>query len=88
MPVISLFYGIVIRMYNENDGKHHEPHIHAEYQGSDAAIALDGRVLSGSIPPKKLQMVQVWIDIHQEDLQANWRLLSAGERHFRIDPLK
>ena len=30
MPVLSLFYGIVIRMYKEVTGKHHKPHIHVE----------------------------------------------------------
>ena len=30
MPTISMFYGIVIRMYREIGGKHNLPHIHAE----------------------------------------------------------
>ena len=38
--------------------------------------------------PDKLRMVQVWMDIHREDLEANWKLLSAGEQFFRIDPLR
>ncbi len=88
MPILSLFFGIIIRMYSEPSGKHHAPHIHAEYQGEEAVIALDGTVLSGGIKPDRLRMVQVWIDIHREDLEANWKLLSAGERYFRIDPLR
>ncbi len=88
MPTISMFYGVIIRMYSESGGPHHEPHIHVEYAGQRAVIALDGRLLSGSLPNNKLKMVQVWMDIHQEDLQANWSLLSSGEPAFRIDPLK
>ncbi len=75
-------------MYSEQGERHHVPHIHAEYQGDEVTVALDGTVISGGIKPEKLRMVLVWMDIHQEDLQANWRLLSAGEKFFRIEPLK
>ena len=88
MPTISMFYGIIVRMYSEPDSPHHEPHIHVEYAGQQAVIALDGHVISGSLPVNKLRMVQVWMDIHQEDLQANWNLLYNGEPAFKIDPLK
>jgi len=30
MPTISMFYGILIRMFFHDTGKHHLPHIHAE----------------------------------------------------------
>lgn len=88
MPILSSFYGIIIRMYNEQGGQHNVPHIHAEYQGNEVVIDLDGNVLAGNIKPDKLRMVQVWMDIHREDLEANWKLLSAGEQFFRIDPLR
>lgn len=26
MPVLSVFYGIIVRMYNEKGGKHNAPH--------------------------------------------------------------
>lgn len=88
MPTISMFYGIIVRMYSEANSSHHEPHIHVEYAGQNAVIALDGHVISGKIPENKLKMVQVWMDIHQEDLQADWSLLSSGEAAFKIEPLK
>lgn len=88
MPTLSMFYGIIVRMYSEPGGQHHIPHIHAEYAGQNAEISLDGKVLAGSIPENKLRMVQVWMEIHQEELIADWSLLEKGERAFRIDPLK
>ena len=88
MPVLSLFYGLVIRMYKETSGKHSKPHIHAEYAGEEVAIALDGEILEGSIPSKKLKLVEAWMEIHREDLEANWNLLSKGEQYFKIEPLK
>lgn len=42
MPVLSLFYGIIVRMYSEPNGKHKMPHLHAEYQGKEAVFDLDG----------------------------------------------
>lgn len=88
MPTISMFYGIIIRMYREVGGRHNLPHIHAEYQGEEIVISLDGDVLEGSIPNKKLKLVLAWIEIHNEDLSANWNLLNNGEKAFTIEPLK
>jgi hypothetical protein len=88
MPTISLFYGIVVRMYDEADGRHNKPHIHAEYSGSEVALDLDGNILEGKLPPGKMKLLLAWIEIHKEDLEANWMLLSEGKQFFRIDPLK
>jgi hypothetical protein len=40
VPILSLFYGIVIRMHKELSGKHHKSHIHVEYAEDEAVIAL------------------------------------------------
>ena len=88
MPVLSIFYGIIVRMYREVGGRHNLPHIHAEYAGDEIVIALDGTVLEGDIPKGKLKLLEAWMEIHREDLEANWKLLSNGEQFFRIDPLR
>ena len=88
MPVLSLFYGLIIRMYKEVSEKHHKPHIHVEYAGEEAAISFDGEILEGAIPKSKIKLVEAWMEIHHDDLEANWNLLSKGEQHFRIEPLK
>ena len=43
MPTLSVFYGIIVTMYKEIGGKHHKPHVHAEYQGEEVAVSFDGR---------------------------------------------
>ena len=89
MPTISMFYGILILMYFYDNKKHSRPHIHAEYGEHEASIAIDdGSVLSGSLPPSKLKLVQAWIEIHREDLLVDWKLAVAGEPVFKIDPLR
>ena len=88
MPVLSIFFGIIVRMYREQGGQHNMPHLHAEYSGEEVVVALDGTVLEGSFPQKKMKLLQAWMEIHRDDLEANWTLLSNGEQFFRIDPLK
>jgi hypothetical protein len=87
MPILSLFYGIVVRMYRETSGKHHKPHIHVEYANDMLVLSLDGEVLEGSIPKSKMKLVEAWLEIHRDDLEANWKLLSNGEQYFKIAPL-
>lgn len=36
----------------------------------------------------KLKLVLAWIEIHQDELMANWELATAGEQIFKIDPLR
>jgi hypothetical protein len=89
MPTISMFYGIIVSMFFEIKEKHHLPHIHVRYQGMKASIAIDdGRLLAGDLQLRQLRMVQVWVDLHREELLANWELAKIGEEPFRIDPLK
>jgi hypothetical protein len=72
MPTISLFYGIIIRMFFRDVDKHQMPHIHSEYQGSVAVYAIDdGSVLAKELPLKKHKLVVAWIEIHKDDLLAN-----------------
>ena len=52
MPILSMFYGIIITMYREVGGKHKTPHYHAEYQGDEVVLSLDGNVIEGSLPNK------------------------------------
>ncbi|BBL70862.1 DUF4160 domain-containing protein [Methylogaea oryzae] len=89
MPTISMFYGILIQMYFRDMGRHHLPHIHARYQGQKVALAIeDGAVLEGEFPARQLRMVQVWMDIHRDELLADWELAVNGEDPYKIAPLQ
>lgn len=83
-----MFYGIIIRMYMEIGGKHNLPHIHAEYGDYEAVFDFDGNKLEGELPKKKERLVEAWIDIHHDDLLADWKLLQSGEQFFKIAPLQ
>lgn len=85
MPTISMFYGILIRMFFRDIEKHPASHIHAEYQGETAVYSIhDGTVLAGNLPPKKHKLVVAWIEIHHEDLLADWELAVNGKNPFPI----
>lgn len=55
MPVLSIFYGIIVRMYREQGGKHNMPHIHAEYSGEEIVMTLDGTILEGGFLKKQAE---------------------------------
>jgi hypothetical protein len=88
MPTISMFYGILIRMFFKDIDKHHLPHLHAEYQGEAAVYSIpDGNLLAGTIPSKKAKLVVAWIEIHQDELLADWELAVEGKTPFKIKGL-
>ena len=58
MPTISMFYGILIRMFFRDTEKYHVPHIHADYQGKVAVYSiLDGALLAGELPLNKHELL-------------------------------
>lgn len=88
MPTLSIFFGIIVRMYKEVGGKHNVPHIHAEYQNYNVVVDLEGNIIEGDLPKNKIKLLLAWVEIHKEDLYANWKLLSSGDGYFKIEPLK
>jgi hypothetical protein len=54
-----------------------------------ASVAIeDGRLLAGDFPPRQLRMVQVWVDLHRDELLADFDLAANGEEPYRILPLQ
>lgn len=89
MPVISMFYGIVIRLFYRDNRQHHLPHIHAEYQNHVAVFAIeDGAVLEGALPTAKSKLVLAWLEIHKDELMADWKLAVEGTTVFKIKGLE
>ncbi len=89
MPTISMFYGILVSMYVFDTEKHHLPHIHVRYNEFKVSIGIPGgEVLEGSLPSRQMKLVQAWIELHQDDLMADWYLSTSGQTPFKIDPLR
>ena len=89
MPTISMFYGIIVCMYFNDNKQHKLPHIHVKYQEDEVIIAIpDGEILGGSIPKPKMKLVEAWIEIHKDELMADWQLAVSGELPYKIEPLR
>ena len=85
MPVISTFFGIVIRMFYREHGV---PHFHAEFQGQQATFTFDGEILAGSLASRNAQrLIKEWSLAHGRELDANWGRMKSGEPLERIAPL-
>ena len=84
MPTISMFYGILIRMYYD---EHNPPHFYAFYNDYEATFTLDGKLIDGKFPKRELKLIEAWSIIHIEELKANWTLSKNCEKLFEIRPL-
>lgn len=84
-----MFFGVIVSLYFQDDRRHHRPHIHAKYQENEAVLALpDGDLLEGGLPAGKMKLVLAWMEIHRDELLANWSLAVAGQQPFKIEPLR
>lgn len=84
MLVLSIFYGIVIRMYFLQS-EHNPPHIHAIYNDDIAAIDY----MEGYLPPKALATVREWIFLHKDTLQEIWETQEFKKfRHWSKDAFR
>lgn len=89
MPSISMFYGLIVYLYFKDNSQHNLPHIHVKYQDDEVIVSIpDGAVLEGSIPNSKMKLLQAWIELHNEELAADWNLAISGEQPYKIDPLR
>jgi hypothetical protein len=88
MPTISMFFGIIVRMYC-GPAEHNPPHVHVYYQDSKAVFDIDtAEMTDGGLPSRQARLVVAWIELHREELKADWTLASQGELPFKIDPLR
>ena len=70
MPTISIFFGLIVRMYY-ND--HNPPHFHVLYQGMEAVFAIEnGDILDGDLPNRAKRIIREWSSDHRGELLENW----------------
>jgi hypothetical protein len=87
MPSISHFHGITITMHWD-ESHHGLPHFHARYAEYRASFDLTGEIIIGELPKRQLRLVQAWVELHAEELQADWELAADEYPLNPIAPLR
>jgi len=88
MPLISSFYGILIYIYREDGAQHNKPHFHARYSGKEAVYDFDGNLITGELPRKQNKQIEVWADLHHDELEAAWAAWHEDNAIVKIEGLK
>ena len=86
MPTLSLFYGILVRMYWRD---HNPPHFHAYYGEDEILINIVTlETLAGSLPRRALALVLEWAALHRGELMEAWVQCNNNQAPQPIAPLE
>lgn len=88
MPELCRFQGMVIKLLYGDVAQHNKPHIHVYCGEYEASVAIDGELLAGSLPVKKLTLLQAWLILHEEELYTAWNHAVKNEPFNKIEPLR
>lgn len=73
--------GLVFKVYTNEQGGHHTPHIHVSSGEASLSIAIeDGELLarSGKISPPQIKQAQKWVSDNRELVSEKWNEFSNG----------
>ena len=87
MPELSRFHGMIIKLIFSDVTQHNKPHVHVYCGEYTASVGIDGELIAGSLPVKKLIILKAWLVIHEDELYAAWNKAVRNEPFNRIDPL-
>ena len=45
-------------------------------------------IIDGNLPRRQQKLVLAWVELHQEELMADWNLVMNGENPFKIQLLQ
>ena len=67
---------------------HNPPRFHAKYSGDEALFDFGGNIIDGELPNRASRLVKDWIQLHKDELVANWTRARNGEPLSPIEPLE
>lgn len=86
MPVLSKFYGIVIRMLRT---QLFDARFHAFYGDTELVVQVwPLKVIEGDAPPRVRELVLEWARQHQQELLSAWSRCLSGQPVAAIPPLR
>ena len=66
---------------------HAPAHFHAWYGDYKITVSIKDGVVKGEMPARALRMILEWLDLHRDELMANWERACKGEMLNKIEPL-
>lgn len=82
MPVITRFYGILIKMY-PND--HVPPHFHAIYGEYNGVFSIEEiKMIEGDLPKKANKLITEWAEMYKNELMKIWNT----KEFIKLPPLE
>jgi hypothetical protein len=86
VPVISAFYGMIIKIYHCD---HNPPHFHVEYGSQEILIEIKtGKALAGYLSPRLLREVKKWRKIHIKEILQSWEDAQNHKTPKKVEPLE
>ena len=85
MPVICRFLGIAIAILYRD---HNPPRFHAIYGEHEITVTIRDGQVSGDFPARARTLVLEWLELHREELLADWERARAGQPLLPISPLE
>jgi len=86
MPVISAFFGMLIRVFHAD---HEPPHIHVQYGEYEAIVEIKtGNVLKGKLPRRLSGMVKKWLELRRSEVMKAWEDARAHRMPHKVKPLE
>lgn len=67
---------------------HMPPHFHATYGEYEVTVDVETGVVHGRFPKRALRLVLEWLDLHKDDLMANWQRARERRPLQDIEPLE
>ena len=85
MPVLSKFYGIVVRMLFV---RQFTAHFYAFYGTWELMVGVAPvRIIQGQAPERVCELVMEWATLHQYELLTAWNRLASARVPEPIQPL-
>jgi len=83
MPILSIFLGIIIRMYHDD---HDPPHFHVQYGDYNAIVTIkNGTLLAGKLPKRVQNLIEEWRKIHRFELERSFK---DAKEHRNLKKIK
>lgn len=85
MPVLSRFYGMIIKMYFLQS-EHNPPHIHAIYENEYLGVMniKTREIMEGDLPYRAEKILAEWVELHEQELLKIWET----QKFTKLPPLQ